>query len=81
MAGGLVLADADTSLAQLFNVDSPVAMGETRVIPFQPDASYLIKKLENAVGSSGQQVPLGGTPLSPTDIGHIRDWITGGALR
>ena len=83
MAGGLNLSDADTSLAQLVGVPSsnPAQAGEVRVIAFDPDNSYLIKKLENAAGISGQQMPLGGTPLSATDIGHIRQWIMDGALR
>ncbi|MDH3749834.1 MAG: Ig-like domain-containing protein [Gammaproteobacteria bacterium] len=83
MAGGLNLSDADTSLAQLVGVPSsnPAQAGEIRVIAFDPDNSYLIKKLENAAGISGQQMPFGGTPLSATDVGHIRQWITDGALR
>ena len=81
MTGALNLSDADTSLAQLFDVDSPVAAGEKRVIAFDPDNSYLIKKLENAAGIAGAQMPLGGQPLAQTDIDEIRQWIMDGALR
>ncbi|MDH3429940.1 MAG: Ig-like domain-containing protein [Gammaproteobacteria bacterium] len=82
MAGGLNLSDADTSLAQLVGMPSanPAQAGEIRVIAFDPNNSYLIKKLENAAGISGQQMPLGGPPLSASDIGHIRQWIMDGAL-
>jgi hypothetical protein len=77
----LDLSDADTSLANLFMVPT-VQLGGTgfRVIPGDPDNSYLIQKLENAVGIEFNRMPPG-TPLSPTEIGHIRQWITDGALR
>ena len=80
MAGGLNLSDADTSLAQLVGVLSPVA-GVTRVIAFDPDNSYLIHKLEGAVGISGAQMPFGQLPLPQSDIDEIRQWIMDGALR
>lgn len=82
-AANLNLSDADTSLANLFNVTT-FQLGGTgiRVIPGDPVNSYLIQKLENAVGIiEGAQMPLARPPLAQADIDHIRQWITDGALR
>ena len=49
----------------------------TVVIPGNPDNSIIIGRLE---GSITPQMPLGGAPLSASDIQKIRDWITEGAL-
>jgi hypothetical protein len=63
----------------LVNVQSPVA-GLTRVIPGDPDNSYLIHKLEGRPGISGAQMPFNADPLSPATIQIIADWIADGAL-
>ena len=55
-----------------------------RVRAEQPDASYLIHKLQGthrSVGGSGDRMPLGGSPLSQTQIDRIRTWVTNGAPR
>jgi hypothetical protein len=51
-----------------------------RVLPYDPDASYLICKLENCPWIIGSQMPLIGGPLDPAVIDVIREWITLGAL-
>ena len=48
-----------------------------RVRPNNPDASYLIQKLEGTA-ASGQQMPPGGS-LPQAEIDVIRQWITDGA--
>ncbi|MDX1562265.1 MAG: Ig-like domain-containing protein, partial [Gammaproteobacteria bacterium] len=50
-----------------------------RVDPGNPDASYLIRKLEGTA-SVGGQMPLGAPPLPQADINVIRQWISNGAL-
>jgi len=51
-----------------------------RVVPGDPDFSYLIRKLENTDISPGTtQMPKGGASLTPGEIGLIRDWIANGA--
>ena len=53
-----------------------------RIEPGQPDQSYLVHKIQGTqatVGGSGGQMPLGGGPLSQSDIDKIRAWITAGA--
>ena len=81
-AAGLALGDADTSFLELVgqfsnqNGQSAVML----VAPTDPDASYLIRKLENTPGITNGQMPPSG-PLLQSDINEIRAWITAGALR
>ena len=79
-AGALNLVNADTSHAELVGVASSQQVGATRVIVMDPDNSYLIQKLEGAVGIAGVQMPPGGA-VQQSDIDEIRQWITDGALR
>jgi hypothetical protein len=53
-----------------------------RIEPGQPDNSYLVHKIQGTqldVGGSGDQMPLGQTPLPQEVIDLIRRWITEGA--
>jgi hypothetical protein len=53
-----------------------------RVRPSVPDSSYLVHKIQGtqaSVGGSGGQMPLGGAPLSQSQIDLIRAWIAAGA--
>ena len=70
--------DAASSYANLVGVRSQQHSSLFRVSPGQPDASYLIRKLEGTA-SSGEQMPLGGPPLPASTIAFIRQWITDGA--
>lgn len=71
--------DSANSYALLVGVASAQASDTLLVDPGNPDASYLIRKLEGTAGTGGQ-MPLGGTPLPQADIAMIRQWITDGAL-
>jgi mono/diheme cytochrome c family protein len=53
--------------------------GSTRVVPGDPDNSYLIQKIEGAPGISGVRMPFQGTPLTDGQILVIRRWIQTGA--
>jgi hypothetical protein len=53
-----------------------------RVEAGNPDASYLIRKMENAAGITGTVMPPPPRPVIPQgDIDQVRLWITNGALR
>ena len=76
--GGLVLDEEGVSYRSLVNRPSAVANGETLVVPGDPDASYLLKKLEGTA-AVGVQMPQGGRPLSKGTIKLIEKWIARGA--
>jgi hypothetical protein len=81
-AAGLALGDADTSFAELVGEFSG-QNGQANVMlvaPNDPDASYLIRKLENTAGITGGRMPPGAA-MPQADIDVIRQWITDGALR
>jgi hypothetical protein len=65
---------------QLVNVASNAKAGAIRVIPGDPENSYLIHKLEGRPGIVGLQMPrAGGPPLTPGQILVIKRWIELGA--
>jgi len=66
--------------SNLVNVLSIEVPDHFRVLPYSPDESYLICKLENCPWIVGNQMPLIGGPLDPSYIAVIRQWITLGAL-
>jgi hypothetical protein len=70
--------DAANSYALLVNVASNEVPGTKRVNPGNPDASYIVQKLQgnNAVGA---RMPFGGPYLSQTQIDLVRSWIAAGA--
>jgi hypothetical protein len=75
---GLML-DAAHSYNDLVGVPSVEVPTFDRVKPGDPDNSYIILKLENSPLIAGSQMPLGETPLLPSVIDVIRQWITNGA--
>jgi len=72
--------DAANSYALLVGRASTQQPGLLRVNPGNPNASYLIQKLEGTAATGGQ-MPLGAPALAQADIDIIRQWITNGALR
>jgi hypothetical protein len=69
---------AGASYAALVNIASTNEPAFLRVVPSDPDNSYLVVKLEGrqAVGS---RMPLTGGPLDSIDLTNIRNWIAQGA--
>jgi len=60
-------------------VEAPATVeGEVLVRPFDSDGSYLIMKLEGALGIEGDQMPPN-APISQATIDDIRSWIDAGA--
>lgn len=70
--------DADNSFTNLVGVGSRQT-GLLRVDPGNPDASYLVQKLEGTA-AEGERMPLGGPRLPQPTIDFVRQWITDGAL-
>jgi hypothetical protein len=66
--------------AQLVNVASTGKSGAIRVIPGDPEGSYLIHKLEGRPGIVGERMPRNAGPfLTPGQMTIIRRWIAQGA--
>jgi hypothetical protein len=70
--------DAGASYALLVNASSVEVPALRRVQPGNPDASYLIQKLEG-IAAVGSRMPLNAPPLPQATIDVIRQWIANGA--
>jgi hypothetical protein len=78
-SGGLNLTHA-TAYGALVNAPTRTPAGKTRVIPGDPDNSYLIHKLDGRPGINGNRMPNNGPPyLTSGQIDVIRRWIEIGA--
>jgi hypothetical protein len=80
LPGSMDLTSADASMVSLVGVASSEQPAIERVKAGDPDASYLIQKLEGTA-ASGVRMPFGGSPLDQATIDAIRQWITNGAQR
>ena len=74
-SGGLSLADADTSDAQLVNIGASCDGGQMRVIPGEPEDSVLYNKITLANPGCGGPMPPNAPQISAGDITTIYDWI------
>ncbi len=64
----------------LVDVPSSQQSSIKRIAPGQPDNSYLVMKIEGAVGIDGDRMPADGPPyLTASQIDSIRLWISNGA--
>jgi len=80
-SGGLNLAH-DLAYDQIVNVPSRGKPGATRVIPGDPDNSYLVHKLEGRSSIVGRRMPQAGPPfLTDGQILILKRWIALGAPR
>ncbi len=74
---------AGQSHGSIVNVPSQEVPALMRVRPGRPDSSYLVHKIQGtqgSVGGFGDRMPLGGAPLTATEVATIRAWIAAGAL-
>ncbi len=81
-AGGLNLSEGvsyDLLVDVLAANEAARQRGQHRVLPFEPDQSFLLLKLTNPTGDEGARMPFGADPLSNDKIALIRRWITEGA--
>ncbi len=80
-SGGLNL-NHDVAYEQLVNLASRGKPTAVRVVPGNPDASYLVQKVEGASGIVGRRMPFSGAPfLTDGQILILRRWIAIGAPR
>jgi hypothetical protein len=80
-AGGLNLIH-DLAYDQLVNVPSRNKPGAIRVVPSDPENSYLLHKVEGRPGIVGNRMPNNGPPyLSEGQILILKRWIEIGAPR
>ena len=70
--------DPGFSAGNLINVPSPRNPNLIRVIPGDPDASFLIQKLQGTQ-TLGDRMPDGGPYLTTAQVNVIRQWIQDGA--
>jgi hypothetical protein len=67
------------SYGSLVDVTSAELAPMKRVLPGQPDRSYIVLKLEGDPRIVAERMPYGGPYLSPAEIQMVRDWIAAGA--
>jgi hypothetical protein len=69
--------------SNIVNVTSTQVPALNRVLPGNPEQSYLVLKIEGRAGEVGgvnTQMPLANCCLTSSQISAIREWITAGAL-
>lgn len=71
-------AAAAQSLVGVRSTERP-ELGLFRVAAGQPDASYLVWKIEGRAQIAGARMPLGQQPLTEAQSAAIRTWILNGA--
>ena len=76
---GLNLKNAGVSISNLVNAAATGKAGAVRVIPGNPNGSYLIQKLEGAADIAGVRMPRNANPLTNEQIALIKQWIQEGA--
>jgi hypothetical protein len=80
-SGGLNLTHA-VAYDQIVNVPSARKTGAIRVIPGDPDNSYLVHKIEGRTDIVGARMPISGPPfLTDGQILILKRWIALGAPR
>ena len=79
-SGGMSL-DHDVAYDSIVNGMSSRKPGSIRIVPGDPDGSYLVHKVEGASDIVGVRMPQGGPYLSPGQITILRRWIEIGAPR
>lgn len=80
-AGGLNLLNS-VAYDQLVNVSSTQQPALRRVQPGNPEASYIIHKVDGRSGITGRRMPIGGPPfLTDGQLLILRRWIELGAPR
>ncbi len=75
------LTTTQASFDNLVNVESLQVPGSFRVMPGDPDNSYLIQKLEGTAAVGGRMPAGSPSPLDSAVITAIRQWIADGAVR
>ena len=80
-SGGMNLLH-DVAYDQIVSVPSRGKPSATRIIPGDPDNSYLVQKLEGRSGIVGLRMPFSGAPfLTDGQMSILKRWIAIGAPR
>ena len=80
-SGGVNLTH-DVAYDQIVGVAARGKAGAIRVVPGDPDNSYLVRKIEGASDIAGRRMPNNGPPyLTDGQIFILKRWITNGAPR
>jgi len=80
-SGGMNL-NHDVAYDQIVNVPSARKPGAVRVIPGDPENSYIVHKVEGRSGIVGVRMPFSGAPfLTDGQILILKRWIANGAPR
>lgn len=72
------LTTASSTFAAVVNVASIEQASVVRIRPYDPDNSYLVRKIQGDPSIGGSRMPLGGQ-LTQTQIDQIRAWSAAGA--
>lgn len=60
---------------------SMLCVGEVRIVPGDPDASLLVRKVADGPAPCGERMPAGTFPRMPAeDVEVLRAWIASGAI-
>ncbi len=71
---------AGHSFTSVVNVNSIEVPSMKRIVPGDPDSSYLVLKIQGSPGIVGVQMPASGGPLTQAQIDEVRSWVAAGAL-
>jgi hypothetical protein len=71
---------AGHTYASIVNVSSIEVPTLKRIVPGDPDNSYLVLKIQGSPGIVGVQMPASGGPLTQAQIDEVRAWVSAGAL-
>ena len=75
----LICHGADGAYRETLLMEHDALIGGGTVVPGNPNASELYKRLLGTTENGGAQMPLGQPPLPPQSIEAIRRWIVAGA--
>lgn len=78
-AGYLTIDGTAADHGRLVDVASFASPDEILIVPGDPDASYVMKKIRGEAGIVGDEMPPGGG-LSDAQIANLEAWIAAGAL-
>ncbi len=73
----LTAGNTYTSIVNVTSIEVPTMK---RIVPGDPDNSYLVLKIQGSPGIVGVQMPASGGPLSQAQIDEVRAWVAAGAL-
>ena len=67
------------AFSSIVGADSEQRPALNRVEPGDPDASYLVRKIQGGPDITGARMPFGRANLTQAEIDVIREWISSGA--